>query len=82
MKLPPIEVYTSAFITEHQLKLALNDYLQVECVNDIHVDETKFYVTFQSITSTPIIESFLENLIEGVSFTHKHITYKAFTQYI
>jgi len=40
MKIPPIEVYTKS--TKEQLKVALESYLQSECVHEIYEEVTKY----------------------------------------
>jgi hypothetical protein len=80
MKIPPIEVYTKS--TKEQLKIALESYLQSECVNEIYEEETKYYVTFKTVPNTLKIETCLAQLIQGVTFTYDNIMYKAFTHYI
>jgi len=80
MKIPPIEVYTKS--TKEQLKVALESYLQSECVHEIYEEETKYYVTFKTVPNTLKIETCLAQLIQGVTFTYDIIMYKAFTHYI
>jgi hypothetical protein len=80
MKIPPIEVYTTS--TKEQIKVALEYYLQSECVHEINKDESKYYVTFKTVPNTIAIECFLSQLIQGVTFTYDNIMYKAFTHYI
>jgi len=80
MKIPPVEVYTKS--TKEKLKVALESYLQSECVNEIYEEETKYYVNFKTVPSTLKIKTCLEQLIHGVTFTHDNINYTAFTHYI
>jgi len=80
MKIPPIEVYTKG--TKHQVKVALESYLESECINEMYEEETKYYVNFKTVPITSKIETCLAQLIHGVTFTHDNITYTAFTHYI
>jgi hypothetical protein len=80
MKIPPIEVYANS--TKDKVKVAIESYLQSECVHEIYEEETKYYVNFKTVPTTLKIETCLAQLIHGVTFIHDNITYKAFTHYI
>jgi hypothetical protein len=80
MIIPPIEVYAKS--NKDKVKLAIESYLQSECIKEIYEEETKYYVNFKSVPTTINIETCLVQLMQGVTFTHNNITYKAFTHYI
>jgi len=66
-----LEVY--ARTTKEDLKVALESYLQCQCVKEIQEDEAKYYVT---------LSSNFAQFMKGVTFTHDTIQYTAFTHYI
>ena len=66
----------------YKLKDALEDYLGVECVKKVTVEEQVTHVTFKPVTVTDKLKQFIRELTEEVVIVHEGRTYTIQSEYL
>jgi hypothetical protein len=77
MILPPI-LCNNGF----QIKEALEEYLGVECVKKVTVEEQFVHVTFKPVPITDKLKKFIRELTEEVVIHHEGRTYIIHSEYL
>ena len=66
----------------YKLKEALEDYLGVECVKKVTVEEQVTHVTFKPVPVTEKLKQFIRELTEEVVIVHEGRTYTIQSEYM
>ena len=66
----------------YKLKDALEDYLGVECVKKVTVEEQVTHVTFKPVPVTEKLKQFIRELTEEVVIVHEGRTYTIQSEYL
>ena len=66
----------------YKLKEALEDYLGVECVKKVTVEEQVTHVTFKQVPVTEKLKQFIRELTEEVVIHHEGRTYTIQSEYL
>lgn len=66
----------------YKLKEALEDYLGVECVKKVTVEEQVTHVTFKPVPVTEKLKQFIRELTEEVVIVHEGRTYTIQSEYL
>jgi hypothetical protein len=66
----------------YKLKEALEDYLGLECVKKVTVEEQVTHVTFKPVPVTEKLKQFIRELTEEVVIVHEGRTYTIQSEYL
>jgi hypothetical protein len=66
----------------YKIKEALEDYLGVECVKKVTVEEQVTHVTFKPVPVTEKLKQFIRELTEEVVIVHEGRTYTIQSEYL
>jgi hypothetical protein len=76
MILPPV-ISTNTY----QVKEALENYLGIECIKHIEIEECGAYITFRTVDATPKLKAFVKELSGEVVFAYEEKIYTIVSQY-
>lgn len=66
----------------YKIKEALEDYLGLECVKKVTVEEQVTHVTFKPVPVTEKLKQFIRELTEEVVIVHEGRTYTIQSEYL
>ena len=75
--IPPPVISNNAY----KVKEALEDYLGIDCVKNIEIEECGTYITFRNVKTTPELKAFVKNLSGEVIFIYQGKLYTIVSQY-
>ena len=76
MILPPV-ISTNTY----KVKEALEDYLGMQCIKNIEIEEYGAYITFRNVEITPELKAFVKNLSGEIVFVYQGKIYAIVSQY-
>ncbi len=76
MILPPV-ISTNTY----KVKDALEDYLGMECIKNIEIEECGAYITFRNVETSPELKAFVKDLSGEVVFVYQGRLYTIVSQY-
>lgn len=76
MILPPV-LSTNTY----KVKEALEDYLGIDCIKNVEIEECGAYITFRNVEARPELKAFVKDLSGEVAFVYQGRLYTIVTQY-
>jgi len=76
MILPPVLSTNS-----YKVKEALEDYLGVDCIRSIEIEECGAYITFRNVEASPELKTFVKDLSGEIVFVYQGKVYTIVSQY-
>jgi hypothetical protein len=79
MKIPPISVHAKNL---EDVKECIHNYIGMECIRNVSLDEQMAYVTFTDVEKTPSVMDFVDKLSGAINITYKNQLYVITAQYL